>query len=162
MRSAMAPPARMERALNSSEANPTLVLHTDIHLLFWKNLAKGVWLVAPWCRRYATRHLMAATAHALGCPVVPWPIDFPLTPFFWVLNRRLVKVVMEHSCGFARLADCQWITVCTGVVTVLRLCRWRLVSTLQATEGGRMQFRRGRWWLADDRCRLVWWRPGCG
>ena len=93
----MAPPARVERALTSSSVKTTcgpimvtaaqralvmLVLCTDFRLLLWNTLAKGLWPVAPWCRRYVTRCLMAATSHALGCAVVPWPIDFPLTLFF--------------------------------------------------------------------------------
>ena len=93
----MAPPARMERVLTSYEANLTggpvmvtaaqralvmSVLHTDVHLFLCNTLAKGLWLVALWCKRYSTRRLMAATSHTLGCPVVPWTIDFPLTPLF--------------------------------------------------------------------------------
>ena len=93
----MAPPARMERALTSSGVKPTCgpvmataawnylvmsVLRTDVHLILWNTLAKGGCLVAPWCRRYSTQRLVVATAHILGCPVVPWPIDSPLTPFF--------------------------------------------------------------------------------
>ena len=97
MSRAMAPPAHIERALTSSGLKPTcgpvmvtaarrdlfiLVILIEVHFPLWNKPAKGVWMVDPWCRRYATRRLMAANAHAMGCHVVPWLMDSPLTPFF--------------------------------------------------------------------------------
>ena len=107
MRRAMAPPARIERALMSSGVNPTwgpmmvvaawsaaliLALRTVDHLPLLKTSAICVSGVAPCCHKCATRRRMVATAHARGCPVAPCPIDSTLTPFFCVVKRRLTKV----------------------------------------------------------------------
>ena len=60
----MVPPACMGRALNLSGVKPTCgpvmataarravvisVLLIEVHLPLWNILAKGVWLVTPWC-----------------------------------------------------------------------------------------------------------------
>ena len=66
--------------------------------------AKCVSGVAPCCRRCATRRRMAATAHARGCPVVTCPIDSPLTPFFFVVKRRLTKVAAAQVAAEAVVA----------------------------------------------------------
>ena len=58
------------------------VLLIEVHFTLWDTLAKGVWAVALWCQRYATRRLIDATAHALGCPVVMWLMDLTFTLFF--------------------------------------------------------------------------------
>ena len=119
MRIFMLPPERMERALTSLGVNPTcgpviltaarsdfliLVLQTNVHLFLWKILAKYVLLVVQCHRRYAKRHKMDTTAHALGCPVVPWPIELPLTLFFWSMKRRLLKVAVAQAWGGAVVA----------------------------------------------------------
>ena len=59
-------------------------------LLFLK-LEIGVSPVAPWNCRYSTRQCMASTGHSWGWMVQTCPIDYPLTPFFWVMNRSLKK-----------------------------------------------------------------------
>ena len=79
MRRAMAPPARIERALTSSGVNPTwgpmivvtarstaiiLELRTVDQLTPLKTAARCVSGVAPCCRKCVTRLRMAATAHA--------------------------------------------------------------------------------------------------
>ena len=93
----MAPPACIECALTSFGMNPTCgpvmvtaarralvvsVLQIEVNFPLSHTPVKGVLPMAPWCQRYSTRRLMAATARALGCPMVPWPMDSPLTPFF--------------------------------------------------------------------------------
>ena len=62
------------------------------HLNLLKTTARCVSGVAPFCRKCATRHCMADTAHAWGCPVEPCLIDSPLAPFFCVVKKRLTKV----------------------------------------------------------------------
>ena len=115
----MALPALIERALTSSGVNLTCgpvmvnaawrglvmsVLCTDVHLFLWNTMYKGVWLVVSWYQTYATCILVAATAHALGSPVVPWPICFPLIQFLLLVKSRLIKVYIAHSCGVAVVA----------------------------------------------------------
>ena len=107
MRRAMAPPARIDRALTSSGVNPTwgpmrvvATRSTVVILALWtvdqavplKTVARCMSGVALCCRRCATGRRMAATAHARGCPVAPCPMDSPLAPFFCVIKRRLTKV----------------------------------------------------------------------
>ena len=111
MRRAMAPPAHSERALTSSGVNPTWgpmivvtarsaavisALRTVDHLTLLKTAARCVSGVAPCCHKCATRRWMAATVHARGFPVELCPIDYPLKPFFFVIKRRLTKVVVSQ------------------------------------------------------------------
>ena len=99
-------PARRECALMSASVKPidgpsdrTMDMMAAVmsspriccHLLPYLKLDIGVSPVAPWRRRYANRQCMAATGHSWGWPVRPFPIDYPLTPFLWVVNRRLTK-----------------------------------------------------------------------
>ena len=77
------------------------------------------------CRRYTTRRLMAATAHALGWPVVPCLMDSPLTPFFCVVKRGLTKVAAAQVESEALVAWVGWLPTkncmsrrLKGVVTV--------------------------------------------
>ena len=103
----MAPPDCIERVLMSSGVNPTWgpiivvaarsaavisALRTVGHLTPLKTAARCVSGVAPCCRKCTTRRRMAATAHARGCPVAPCSINYPFTPFFCVLKRRLTNV----------------------------------------------------------------------
>ena len=69
---------------------------------------------------------MAATAHALGWPVAPCPMDSPLTPFFCVIKRRLTKVAAAQVGAEAVVAWKGWLPTknwmlrrVKGVVTVL-------------------------------------------
>ena len=82
------------------------VVCTDVHLFLCNTLSKGVWLVSPWCWRYDTWCLMVSNAYALGYSVVTWSIDSPLNPLFWVVKRRLTKVVAAHSWG---CHGCGWV-----------------------------------------------------
>ena len=92
----MALPAHMEHVMASSRVDLTCgpimatadrwalvisVLRIDVHFSFGTCCPRGCSWVAPWCQRYTTWRLMAATAHTLECPVVPWPIYLPLNPF---------------------------------------------------------------------------------
>ena len=61
------------------------------HLLPFLKLEIGVVPVVPLLRRYVTWQRMAATGHPWGWLVLPCLIDPPLTPFFYVVNRRLAK-----------------------------------------------------------------------
>ena len=95
-RSAVAPTAHRERALTycgvkpmSRTATQTMaqmdvmisVLRMVAHLSLWCTGAIGVVPVAPWRRRYVTRKRRVATGQPWECPVRPWPIYPPLTPF---------------------------------------------------------------------------------
>ena len=97
MRRAMAPPARIDRALTSSGVNPTWgpmvvvaarsvvvisALRTVDQVAPLKTVARCVSGVVPCCRRCTTRRLMASTAHALGGPVLTFTMDSPLFLFF--------------------------------------------------------------------------------
>ena len=119
MRRAMAPLARIDRALASSGVNPTWgpmrvvavrsaavisTLRTVDHLVPLKTAAMCVSGVDPCCHRCATRLRMSGTAHARGCHVVPCQIDSPLMPFFFVVKRRLTKVVAEQVAAEAVVA----------------------------------------------------------
>ena len=42
---------------------------------------------------------MDATANVRGWPVVTCTIDYPLTPFFYIVNRRLTKLVVAQVAG---------------------------------------------------------------
>ena len=86
-----------------------LVLLTEIHLLFWDILDKGVWQVVPWCWRYTTRIGVSATSHALGCLLVPYPMYSPLNPFFLSVNRRLKKVTANKSWGVEAMTKFLWV-----------------------------------------------------
>ena len=107
MRRAMAPPARIKRALTYSGVNSTfgtkivvaarsaaviLALRTPDHLTLLKIVSRCVSGVAPGCCKCATRHCMAATACVQKFPMAPCLIDSPLTLFFCVIKRRLTKV----------------------------------------------------------------------
>ena len=61
------------------------------HLLPCLKLEIDVSPEVPWSHRYATRRLMAATGNPWNWPLQPCPINYPLTPFFWVVNRRLTN-----------------------------------------------------------------------
>ena len=102
----MALPARIERALILSCMNTTWgrmivaaaqsavvisALRTVDHLTPLKTAARCVSGVAPCCHKCATRRRVAATAHARGCPMAPYPINYPSTPFFCVVKKRLTK-----------------------------------------------------------------------
>ena len=141
MRRAMAPPARINRALTSSGVNPTWgpmrvvavcsaavisALRTVDHAVLLKMVARCVYGVALCCLRYATRRRMTATAHDWGCPVAPCPMDSPLTPFFCVIKRRLTKVAAAQVGAEAVVAWKGWLPTknwmsrrLKGVVTVL-------------------------------------------
>ena len=103
IRSTIAPPDHMERALTSSGSKPTCgpdistaflralviyVIQMDNHLLFWCVAAGYMWPLAPCYQIYVTWRLIAATAHGMGCPVYPYPID-PLLNTFLLVKRRL-------------------------------------------------------------------------
>ena len=69
---------------------------------------------------------MAATAHAQGWHVDPFPMDSPLMPFLFVIKRRLVKVVVEQVEGGDVVAGIVWVhtknwmsCMVKGVETVL-------------------------------------------
>ena len=141
MRRAMAPPARIDRALTSYGANPTwgpmrvvvarstaviLELRTVDQTVLLKTAVRWVSGVAPCCRRCATRRRMAATAHTRGCPVAPCPMDSPLTPFLCVVKRRLTKMTAAQVAAEAMVAWKGWLFTknwmsrrLKGVVTVL-------------------------------------------
>ena len=102
----MAPLARIKRAMTSSGVNPIWgsmivvaaqsavvisALRTVDHLTTFKTAARFVSGVAPCCLKCATQRRMAATAHARGCPMAPYPINYPSTPFFCVVKKRLTK-----------------------------------------------------------------------
>ena len=53
---------------------------------------------------------MDATAHVRGCPVALCPIDYPLTPFFCIVRRRLTKVAAAQVEGEAVVAWVAWVT----------------------------------------------------
>ena len=110
MRRSVSPPARRERAMVSISLNPidgpaarttdlmeAVIFSTWIccHLSPFLKLEIGILLVAPWCRRYATQRLMDTNGHPWVWPVRPCPVNPPLTPFFWVVNRRLTKSACE-------------------------------------------------------------------
>ena len=124
LRRAMAPPARIDRALTSSGVNPTwgpmrvvATRSTVVILALWtvdqafplKTAARCVSGVAPCCRKCATRRRMAATAHARGCPVAPCLMDSPLMPFFCVIKRRLTKVAAAQVEDEAVVAWKGWL-----------------------------------------------------
>ena len=107
----MAPPARIECALTLVGLKPTcgeeilmdsrralvisVLLMVD-HFLFLDNSARGVWSLAPSRNRCATHILNTATAHARGCLVFTFPIDYPLVTFLYVVNRSLTKISVSH------------------------------------------------------------------
>ena len=108
----MAPPALRERALMPASVNPitgpaarTTALMAAVmlspliccHLEAFLKLERGIFLLAPWRRRYATWRRMTTTGNPWGWPVCPCPIDSPLTPFFWVAKRRLTKLDWEST-----------------------------------------------------------------
>ena len=120
----MAPSARIDHALTSSGVNPTWgtmrvvaarsavmisALRTVDQAAPLKTAERCVSGVAPCCCRCATRRLMAATAHALGWPVTPCPMDLPLTPFFCVVKRRLTKVAAAQVGAEAVVAWKYWL-----------------------------------------------------
>ena len=124
MRRAMAPPARIDRALTSSGMNPTwvpmvvvaarsavviLALRTVDQVAPLKTAVRCVSGVAPCCCRCATRRLMAATAHVRGWPVAPCLMDSPLTPVFCVVKRRLTKVAAAQVAAEAVVAWKGWV-----------------------------------------------------
>ena len=121
----MALPACIERALTSSGVNPicgmTIVvaawspvaisaLRIVDHLSPLKTAAICVSGVALCCRKCAPRRRMAATAHARGCPIAPFPIISPLTPFLCVVKRRLMNVVATQMEGEALVDWVGWVT----------------------------------------------------
>ena len=123
-RRAMAPPARIDRALMSSGVNPTWghmrvvaarnaavisALRTVDHVVPLKTAARCVSGVAPCCCRCATQHRMAAIAHAWGCPVAPCLIESPLTSFFCVVKWRLTKVATAQVAAEAVVAWEGWL-----------------------------------------------------
>ena len=128
-RRAMAPPARIDRALTSYGVNPTWgpmrvfaacsnavvsALWTVDHVVPLKTAERCVSGVDPCCRICATRRRMAATAHARRCHVAPCPIEFPLMPFFCVIKRRLTKVVAVQVAAEVVVAWVEWCTcACT-------------------------------------------------
>ena len=57
--------------------------------MFLDTSASGMQLLVPYNSICATSLLINATEHTRGCLVSPCLIDFPLTPFFWVVKRRL-------------------------------------------------------------------------
>ena len=94
-------PAYFTMALMAAVISPPWIY---CHLLPFLKLEIGVLPVARWHHRYATRRCMAATGHSWGWPVRPCQINSPLTPFFWVVKRRLKLFgLSEHSvkrrCG---------------------------------------------------------------
>ena len=137
----MAPPARIDRALTSSGVNPNwgpmrvvvarsamviLALQTVDQEAPLKTAARCVSGVAPCCCRCATQRLMAATAHARGCPVAPCPVDSLLMPFFCVVKRRLTNVAAAQVAAEAVVDWKVWVPTknwmsrrVKGVVTVL-------------------------------------------
>ena len=64
------------------------------HFPFLETSSSDVRLLAPCHRRCATHLLVATTAHARGCPVSLCPIDYPLMPFFLVVNKGLEKLAV--------------------------------------------------------------------
>ena len=90
-----------------------------------KMAAKCVLMGAPCCRNGSTRRLMAATAQARGCPVVPCLMDSTLTSFFCVVKRRLktiseAQVVWEDMvAGLVWVPTKNWVSnMFKGVETV--------------------------------------------
>ena len=59
--------------------------------------ARGVFAGASCCQRYVTRLHKASFGYNSGSPVSPWPIFFPRTPFFCVLNISITKVAAASS-----------------------------------------------------------------
>ena len=120
----MAPPDRIERALTSSGVIPAWgpmivvaarsaaaisALRTVDHSSTLKTAARCVSGGAPCCCKCVTRSGMAATEHVQGCPVTPFPIDSPLTPFFCVVKRRLTKVSEAQVEGETLVAWMGWV-----------------------------------------------------
>ena len=114
MRMAIAPPARIERAMTSSGVNPIWspmivvaarsaavisALLTVDHLSPLKNAARCVSGGAPLYRKCSIWSRMAATTHAWGCPVAPCPIYSHLVLFFCILKGRLMKVAVAQEVG---------------------------------------------------------------
>ena len=48
--------------------------------------------------------MVYTTAHNLGCPFSPCPIDSPLTPLFLLAKRRLENSVEAHIEGLTMVA----------------------------------------------------------
>ena len=65
---------------------------------------RGGWLKVTCCQRYPIQRRVAATAHELGCPVVAWPIDSPLTLLLCLLDIRLAKVAAAQVWGVTVVA----------------------------------------------------------
>ena len=106
--------ARIERDLTSSVVETTwftmivvasqsseviLALHIVDHILWLKTAERCVSGGGPCCRKCSTQRQMAATAHVRGWPVLLFPIDSPLTPFFCVVNSRLTGVAAAQVSG---------------------------------------------------------------
>ena len=61
------------------------------HFLPLLKLDIVVYPVSTLHQRYATQRHIPATGHPWGCPVRLCPIYYPLTPFFWFVDRRLTE-----------------------------------------------------------------------
>ena len=122
----MAPPARIERVLTYSGVKTTWspmilvaaqsadvisALRTVDRSFPLKAGAKCVLLGAPCRHRCATRRLMAATAHARGWTIVPYPVDYSLTPFFCIIKRRPMKIAAAQVAGEAVVAGLGWVPI---------------------------------------------------
>ena len=97
----------IQQALNSYGMNPTwnpmmlmavhrsamiLVILVVDHCFLLFTTSMWVWSESPCYCRCATRLHISDTAHFLGCPVAPCPIEIPLNPFLWVVKRSMKNV----------------------------------------------------------------------
>ena len=132
-------------------------------LILVENYGQGC--VALWRQRYATRRRIAAFSHAMGCPVVPWTINLPLTLLLLSVKRILFT---RRRLGGLRLwlglAGFQQIIVCLIAGKVSTPCQFRLCIThLHLVTGGRRMWSRwGQQRLVSVQSllgRCIW---GCG